>query len=134
MTIEWVCKHHSDLGKEQLYAMLQLRSEVFVVEQKCAYPDLDGQDLEGDTYHLMAWEDDQLVAYLRLLDPESQGGDVVIGRVITAPQARGKGLGHEMMEQALKQAEKHLATGADLSVGAGAFAGVLRQVRVCCGG
>jgi ElaA protein len=107
MTIEWVCKHHSDLGKEQLYALLKLRSDVFVVEQKCAYPDLDGQDLEGDTYHLMGWEDDQLMAYLRLLDPESQGGDVVIGRVITAPQERGKGLGHEMMEQALKQAEKH---------------------------
>ena len=107
MTIEWVCKHHSDLGKEQLYALLKLRSEVFVVEQKCAYPDLDGQDLEGDTYHLMGWEDDQLMAYLRLLDPESQGSDVVIGRVITAPQARGQGVGHEMMEQALKQAEKH---------------------------
>ena len=107
MTIEWVCKHHSDLGKEQLYALLKLRSEVFVVEQKCAYPDLDGQDLEGDTYHLMGWEDDQLKAYLRLLDPQSQGGDGVIGRVITAPQARGQGVGHEMMEQALKQAEKH---------------------------
>lgn len=107
MTIEWICKHHSDLGKEQLYALLKLRSEVFVVEQKCVYPDLDGQDLEGDTHHLMGWEDDQLMAYLRLLDPELQGGDVVIGRVITAPQGRGKGLGHEMMEQALKQAEKH---------------------------
>ncbi|MFJ4196341.1 GNAT family N-acetyltransferase [Pseudomonas sp. NPDC089534] len=107
MTIEWVCKHHSDLGKEQLYAILKLRSEVFVVEQRCAYLDPDGQDLEGDTCHLMGWEGDELVAYLRLLDPQSQGGDVVIGRVLTAPKGRGKGLGHEMMEQALKQAEKH---------------------------
>lgn len=107
MTIEWICKHHRDLGKEQLYALLKLRSDVFVVEQKCAYPDLDGQDLEGDTHHLMGWEDDQLMAYLRLLDPESQGGDVVIGRVVTAPAGRGKGLGHAMMEQALKHAEKH---------------------------
>lgn len=107
MTIAWICKHHRDLGKEQLYALLKLRSDVFVVEQKCAYPDLDGQDLEGDTHHLMGWEDDQLMAYLRLLDPESQGGDVVIGRVVTAPAGRGKGLGHAMMEQALKQAEKH---------------------------
>ncbi|AZD11036.1 N-acetyltransferase ElaA [Pseudomonas chlororaphis] len=106
MTIEWVCKHHTDLGKEQLYAILQLRTEVFVVEQKCAYQDVDGQDLEGDTCHLMAWDDDQLVAYLRLLDPTSQGGDVVIGRVVIAPQARGKGLGHELMERALKQAQK----------------------------
>ena len=106
MTIEWVCKHHSDLGLEQLYAILKLRSEVFVVEQRCAYLDPDGQDLDGDTCHLMGWNGDQLVAYLRLLDPESQGGDVVIGRVLTAPAGRGKGLGHEMMEQALKQAEK----------------------------
>ncbi|WP_065261000.1 MULTISPECIES: GNAT family N-acetyltransferase [Pseudomonas] len=106
MTIEWVCKHHSDLGLEQLYALLKLRSEVFVVEQRCAYLDPDGQDLDGDTCHLMGWDGDQLVAYLRLLDPESQGGDVVIGRVLTAPAGRGKGLGHEMMEQALKQAEK----------------------------
>jgi len=107
MTIEWVCKHHTDLGKEQLYAILQLRTEVFVVEQKCAYQEVDGQDLEGDTCHLMAWDDDQLVAYLRLLDPVSQGGDVVIGRVVIAPQVRGKGLGHELMEHALKQAQKH---------------------------
>ncbi|MCP1482262.1 MULTISPECIES: GNAT family N-acetyltransferase [Pseudomonas] len=107
MTIEWVCKHHTDLGKEQLYAILRLRTEVFVVEQKCAYQEVDGQDLEGDTCHLMAWDDDQLVAYLRLLDPTSQGGDVVIGRVVIAPQARGKGLGHELMEHALKQAQKH---------------------------
>ncbi|MFM9381514.1 GNAT family N-acetyltransferase [Pseudomonas sp. UV AK001] len=106
MTIEWVCKHHSDLGLEQLYAILKLRSEVFVVEQRCAYLDPDGQDLDGDTCHLMGWDGDQLVAYLRLLDPESQGGDVVIGRVLTAPAGRGKGLGHEMMEQALKQAGK----------------------------
>ena len=54
----------------------------------------------------MAWDGDRLVAYLRLLDPELQGGDVVIGRVVTAPEARGKGLGHELMNQALKQAEK----------------------------
>ncbi|EJM70207.1 putative acyltransferase [Pseudomonas sp. GM49] len=106
MTVDWICKHHSDLGKEQLYAILQLRAEVFVVEQQCAYQDVDGQDLEGDTCHLMAWDSNQLVAYLRLLDPELQGGDVVIGRVIIAPNARGAGLGHALMDQALKQIEE----------------------------
>ncbi|MDD1021551.1 GNAT family N-acetyltransferase [Pseudomonas idahonensis] len=107
MTIEWVCKHHTDLGKEQLYAILQLRTEVFVVEQKCPYQEVDGRDLEGDTCHLMAWDDDRLLAYVRLLDPISQGGDVVIGRVVIAEQARGQGLGHALMEQALKQAQRH---------------------------
>ena len=106
MTIDWLCKHHGDLSKEQLYSILQLRTEVFVVEQKCPYQEVDGRDLEGDTCHLMGWRDDRLVAYLRLLDPESQGGDVVIGRVVIAPEARGQGLGHALMSEALKQAEK----------------------------
>ncbi|MDY7069372.1 Protein ElaA [Pseudomonas extremaustralis] len=103
MTVDWVCKHQNDLGKEQLYAILRLRNEVFVVEQKCIYQDIDGQDLLGDTHHLMAWKDDELVAYLRLLDPDTQGGDVVVGRVIVAPAARGTGLGHRLMVEALKQ-------------------------------
>lgn len=107
MPIDWICKHHADLGKEQLYAVMQLRNEVFVVEQKCAYQDLDGQDLSGDTCHLMAWQDNQLVAYLRLLDPTSQGGDVVIGRVLIAEAGRGQGLGHELMVQGLKHAEEN---------------------------
>ncbi len=93
MSIDWLCKHHTDLGKEQLYAVLRLRNEVFVLEQKCPYQDLDGQDLSGDTCHLMAWQDDRLVAYLRLLDPTSQGGDVVLGRVVIAEAGRGQGRG-----------------------------------------
>ena len=105
MSVDWICKHHTDLGKDQLYAILQLRMQVLVVEQRYAYQDVDGQDLTDDTLHLMAWQDDQLVAYLRLLDPESQGGDVVIGRVIVAPVARGTGLGHQMMEETLKRIE-----------------------------
>ena len=79
MSIDWLCKHHTDLGKDQLYAILQLRTEVFVVEQRCAYQEVDGQDLSGDTVHLMAWQDDKLVAYLRLLDPQSQGGTWLSG-------------------------------------------------------
>ncbi|WP_191489506.1 GNAT family N-acetyltransferase [Pseudomonas sp. FEN] len=106
MTIDWLCKQHDDLSREQLYSILQLRTEVFVVEQKCPYQEVDGRDLEGDTCHLMAWRDDRLVAYARLLDPISQGGDVVIGRVVIAPEARGQGLGHELMVQALRHAGK----------------------------
>ncbi|MDD0977278.1 GNAT family N-acetyltransferase [Pseudomonas fontis] len=107
MSTDWICKHHTDLGKEQLYAILALRTQVFVVEQKCAYLETDGQDLSGDTCHLMAWQDDELAGYLRLLDPESQGGDVVIGRVVIAPQARGQQLGHLLMERGLAFAEEN---------------------------
>lgn len=105
MSIDWLCKHHTDLGKDQLYAILQLRTEVFVVEQRCAYQEVDGQDLTGDTLHLMAWQDNKLVAYLRLLDPQSQGGDVVIGRVVTSPSARGLKLGHPLLLKGLEAAE-----------------------------
>ncbi|WP_238067006.1 GNAT family N-acetyltransferase [Pseudomonas shirazica] len=105
MSIDWLCKHHTDLSKDQLYAILQLRTEVFVVEQRCAYQEVDGQDLTGDTLHLMGWQDDKLVAYLRLLDPQSQGGDVVIGRVVTALAARELKLGHPLLLKGLEAAE-----------------------------
>lgn len=101
MTITWHSKHHSDLSPHELYALLALRCQVFVVEQQCPYPDVDGQDLSGDTCHLLAWQNGTLLAYLRLLDPATQGGDVVIGRVVIAPEARGMGLGHQLMERAL---------------------------------
>jgi ElaA protein len=101
MSLTWHLKHHSELDKHELYALLALRSRVFVVEQRCAYQDPDGQDLLADTHHLLAWDDEQLVAYLRLLDPSTQDGDVVIGRVLTAPEARGSGLGHQLLERAV---------------------------------
>ncbi|SAI10357.1 acetyltransferase [Bordetella ansorpii] len=99
----WICKHHTDLTTAELYALLRLRSEVFVVEQQCIFLDLDGQDLAGDTWHLMGWKDGRLVAGARLLDPGSHAGDAVIGRVVTAQDARGNGLGHELMRQALHE-------------------------------
>ncbi|AZZ44215.1 acetyltransferase [Pseudomonas sp. MT-1] len=104
MSINWICKHHTELSAQQLYAILRLRAEVFVVEQQCVYLDVDGQDLLGDTCHLMAWQEEQLVAYLRLLDPIQQGGNVVIGRVVTAPSIRSRGIGHKLMVQALDHA------------------------------
>lgn len=103
MPLIWTSQHHSELNKESLYAILQLRTLVFVVEQKCPYQEVDGQDLQGDTCHLMAWQDGRLVAYLRLLDPGRHEGDVVIGRVVIAAEARGQGLGHELMARALEE-------------------------------
>ncbi|QXH36239.1 GNAT family N-acetyltransferase [Pseudomonas muyukensis] len=105
MPIEWICKHHTDLTKEQLYAILQLRTEVFVVEQRCAYQEVDGLDLRGDTLHLMGWDGERLVAYLRLLDPQSQRGEVVIGRVVTAAEVRDQKLGHPLLLKGLEAAE-----------------------------
>ncbi|NMU89454.1 GNAT family N-acetyltransferase [Achromobacter ruhlandii] len=96
----WTCKPHAELSLAELYAILRLRSEVFVVEQDCVFLDMDGKDLQGQTEHLMAWENGALLAYCRLLEPALNDGQAVIGRVITAPAARGTGLGHELMRRA----------------------------------
>lgn len=96
----WICKPHAELTPAELYAILRLRSEVFVVEQNCVFLDMDGKDLLGQTEHLMAWQDGALLAYCRLLEPALNDGQAVIGRVITAPAARGTGLGHELMRRA----------------------------------
>ncbi|MFF7707965.1 GNAT family N-acetyltransferase [Pseudomonas sp. NPDC007930] len=102
MPLNWRCKHHSTLTIHELYALLQLRCEVFVVEQQCAYLDVDGQDLAADNHHLMAWQGEQLLAYARLLVPAE--GEVAIGRVIIAAAGRGQGLGHQLMAHALAEA------------------------------
>lgn len=96
----WTCKPHAELTLAELYAILRLRSEVFVVEQDCVFLDMDGKDPQGQTEHLMAWENGALLAYCRLLEPALNDGQAVIGRVITAPAARGTGLGHELMRRA----------------------------------
>ena len=81
--------HHSELTVPQLYALLKLRSEVFVVEQQCVYQDVDGDDLVGENRHLLGWRDGELVAYARILKSEEEFAPVVIGRVIVSPAARG---------------------------------------------
>ncbi|MDF2073350.1 GNAT family N-acetyltransferase [Pseudomonas mendocina] len=106
MTISWISKHHSELDTATLYALLALRTQVFVVEQNCPYLETDGQDLLGDTCHLLARDGDALVGYLRLLDPQRMNGEVVIGRVVIAEQARGSGLGHRLMEQGLVECSR----------------------------
>lgn len=98
----WSLKHHDQLDSAELYAILQLRSAVFVVEQTCVFLDIDGNDLVSEVHHLMAWQDDRLAGCLRLLDPSMQHGDAAIGRVATAAFARGSGLGHALMERAVR--------------------------------
>ncbi|MGX6602507.1 GNAT family N-acetyltransferase [Micromonosporaceae bacterium Da 78-11] len=87
-----------DLDTTALYAIMKLRSDVFVVEQECFYADPDGRDTEPGTRHLWFTRDGQIRAYLRVLDD----GDVQrIGRVVTAPTARGAGLAGRLVAEAL---------------------------------
>lgn len=98
----WLTKSFNELTTDQLYDALKLRIDVFVVEQTCYYPDLDGLDKNPNTLHLLGYQDNELVAYLRIL-PKGLSYDnyASIGRVAISESARGTGLGHELMQQAL---------------------------------
>jgi ElaA protein len=93
-----------DLSLRALYALLILRSEVFVVEQDCPYLDADGRDLDIGTVHLWFDDDDAVVAYLRVLT-EPEGG-TRIGRVVTAATHRGRRLAGRLLDEALATAER----------------------------
>jgi ElaA protein len=89
-----------ELTAADLQAVLKLRAEVFVVEQESLYLDVDGRDLESGTVHYWLQDDDRILAYLRLLtEPD---GEQRIGRVVTAKDARGSGLGYQVMAAAVE--------------------------------
>lgn len=90
------------LTAEQLYAALRLRVDVFVVEQECPYPELDGRDLVPSTRHLWVDGPDGVGSYLRVL--EEPAGAQRIGRVVTARASRGQGLAAQLMKTALEHA------------------------------
>jgi ElaA protein len=99
------------LDPRTLYQLLALRSDVFVVEQHCAYRELDGRDLEPDARMIWAERDGVVIATLRLLiDPD---GALRIGRVATTPTARSGGVATQLMERALELAEARVLSPAD---------------------
>lgn len=95
LTINWQCKHFNDLSVNELYSILQLRTEIFVVEQKCLFQDMDGYDKK--CYHVMGWKSDQLVAHTRLLSQGQTYPEQSIGRVVVKATERSTGLGKELM-------------------------------------
>ncbi len=98
---EIVSRSFSELDPETAYGLWRLRADVFVVEQECAYPDLDGRDLEPATRHVFARGVDGPTAYLRILaEPD---GTARIGRVCVAPTHRSAGLAARLMRAALDE-------------------------------
>jgi ElaA protein len=99
--VTWQLKKFEDLTPPELYAILRLRTEVFVVEQTCIFQDMDNKD--QPSYHLMGWEKDNLVAYTRLVPPGISYEEPSIGRVVTSPAARGSGIGKVLMEKSIEE-------------------------------
>ena len=97
----WILKPFDSLTAFELYAILRLRTEVFVVEQTCVFQDMDNKDQL--CYHLMGWKDDLLIAYTRLVPPDIFYKEPSIGRVVTSPAARGNGIGKLLMKKSIEE-------------------------------
>jgi ElaA protein len=104
MHLQWVFKKFAELNVFELYNILQLRSEVFVVEQNCPYLDADNND--QDAYHLSAYNNDKIVAYTRIIKPGNIYKEASIGRVVTSPTVRRTGIGKILMEKSIESVEE----------------------------
>ena len=107
--IVWTCSRFDELSTEDLYRVLQLRAEIFIVEQDCAYQDVDGYDHEA--LHVMGQlsgtDETQLVSYSRLLPPGAKYEGASIGRVVTKKSARAGGVGKALMLNSLACCNEH---------------------------
>jgi ElaA protein len=119
VTPRWQWSRFSELRTEDLYAVVRLREDVFIVEQQCPYHDADGRD--PNAWHLLGWSDDQsarsLVAYARIFEPGVRYTEASIGRVVTAREVRGTGLGKVLMAEALRRLDG-LAPGQTVKIAA----------------
>lgn len=106
--IDWQWRTFAALTNAELYTVLAARQQVFIVEQSCIFPDLDG--LDADAQHLLGWRmvdgQRQLAAYLRLLAPGVKYAEPSIGRVLTTPAARGSGAGRALLKEGTRGTDR----------------------------
>ncbi|GLX77088.1 ElaA protein [Thalassotalea insulae] len=108
--ISWQIKTFTELTTDELYDLLKLRVDVFVVEQACYYPELDGLDRHPETLHLYCYQQNEMTSYLRILAKGvAYPTHPAIGRVVVAESARGTGLGHQLIEKALDLCKQRFA-------------------------
>ena len=99
MKIQWQIRRFEALSLTELYQILQLRSQVFVVEQNCVYQDIDGKDYKA--LHLLGKYDEKVVAYARIFKPGDYFDEASIGRVVIDTNHRDKKWGHDLMREAI---------------------------------
>ena len=97
-------KDFNELSTLELYAILQVREEVFIVEQNCIYKDLDNKDLTA--LHLILKEDLEIIAYLRILKTKENSAEISFGRVLVRQKGRGKGYAKLIVKKAIQHIEK----------------------------
>lgn len=100
--MNWLTASFSELSGEQVYDLLKLRSDVFVVEQNCVYADMDDVDKHSQVIHLCGHENNTLLAYARVIPPGITYDVCSIGRVVTHFDYRDKKLGHQLIQRSLK--------------------------------
>ncbi len=97
----WIVKSYDELSKEELYSLLQLRVEVFVIEQDCPYQDVDGKDQKS--IHVWTENEEGLpIAYLRIVEPGVSYAEPAIGRVVTKESHRKGGIGRKLMLEGIR--------------------------------
>lgn len=114
-TTNWILKPFAALTPDELYALLRLRSEVFVVEQHCVFLDMDNKDQH--CLHLMGWRGELLAASTRLVPPGISYELPSIGRVVSSPLVRGTGIGRELMQRSIEEVKLRWGT-YDIKIGA----------------
>lgn len=108
--MNWILKNFDSLTREELYKILRLRSEIFVVEQNCAYQDIDKKDFNALHLFLKENESDKILAYARLFQPGDYYTQASIGRVAVRKKKRREGLGHQLMIKAIEEVENNFHT------------------------
>jgi ElaA protein len=93
-------KKFNELNVKEIYEILKLRNQVFIVEQQCPYLDCDGKDMKA--YHLFQENNNEIAAYLRILEKGVSYNEISIGRVLVNSKYRGKGLARQMMKEAIE--------------------------------
>ena len=106
--MEFEIKIFEELTKNQLYDLLQLRAEVFVVEQDCPYQDVDGKDAKA--LHILGYEERELIAYTRIFKPGDYFKNASIGRVVVKKSFRGSNYGKSLMNISIKAVNDHFKT------------------------
>ena len=103
--MNFITKNFQELTTSELYQILQLRAEVFVVEQDCVYQDIDFKDQKA--LHVFGFKDDKIVAYTRIFKPGDYFENASIGRVVVAAGERKYGFGHDLIKSSIKAIKTH---------------------------